>query len=221
MKRFTHILIAVALVVVFATSQALAQSPRLGVKGGIVFANFGGDTEDAFGTSTDWKAGISVGVFASIDLLEFFRLQLDGQFVQKGVKAAEAAEGAELKVKANYFEFMVPLTFMIPTEMPLTPRLFAGPALALESSCKLSAEAEGISLDVDCEEADLQTESVDFGGFFGAGLDLAVGPAELTFDVLYNLGLRNMVIDEPVELKNKTIQAVVGIAIRMGELGGV
>jgi hypothetical protein len=217
MKRFTHILAAVALVVVFATSQAFAQDLRAGAKVGFGFSNFGGDTQELFGVKPDSKTGFAVGAFFGIDLHKYFRLQLDGQYVQKGGKFTE--EGVDVKAKVDYFEFLVPFTLTIPTEGSVTPRLFAGPAIAFESSCKLSGEEGGISVDVDCSTAGVESKSTDFGIFFGGGIDLAVGPGALMFDVLYNLGMSN-INDVPeadqYELKNKNIQILVGYAFLFG-----
>jgi hypothetical protein len=163
------------------------------------------------------KTGFSFGGFFGMDLHRYFRLQLDGQFVQKGAKFSEGGE--EVKAKVSYFEFLLPLTLTIPTEGTVTPRLYAGPALGFESSCKLSGEEGGVSVDVDCSTAGVQSKSTDFGIFFGGGLDLAAGPGEIMFDVLYNLGLSN-VNDTPgatqYELKNRNIQVLVGYAFLFG-----
>jgi hypothetical protein len=221
MKRFTHILTAVALALVFATSQAFAQSLSAGVKGGVGFANLGGDVE-----GTESKTGFSGGVFFGVGLHEYFMIQFEGQYVQKG--AQETEDGIDLKFKLDYIEFMVPATLTIPIEnSPIMPRLYAGPALAIEASCGFSAEGPGgsPSIDVACDQVseatdggvdDIKTKSTDFGVFFGGGLDIAVGNGAITLDVLYNLGLSNINDASDEKAKNKNLQILAGYRFFFG-----
>jgi hypothetical protein len=221
MKRFTRILAAVALVAAFATNQAFAQNMRAGAKLGVDFANFGGDVE-----GTDSKTGFSAGAFFGVDLHDYFRLQFEGQYVQKGMK--ESVEGIELKWQLNYLELLVPATLTIPLQnSSITPRLYAGPAVGFEMKCELAASAQGQSQTVDCDqvgeltggELAIQTKSPDFGFFFGGGVDVGLGNGAITFDILYNIGLTN-INDIPgaemVDIKNKNLQILLGYAFRLG-----
>jgi hypothetical protein len=216
MKKFGTILLAALLVASYA-SPGLAQMTA-GVKGGIDFANLGGDVTD-----TDSKLGFSAGAFLGIDLHEYFRLQFEGQFVQKGMQFTE--EGVDVKFKLNYVELLVPATLTIPMEnSAITPRLYAGPSVAFELSCKATGEEGGESESFDCADVPppdgpFDTKSVDFGVFFGGGVDIAVGSGAVTLDVLYNLGLANINDTEgetDFEIKNKNIQILVGYAFGLG-----
>lgn len=217
MKRITRILTLCALALVFVTGSAFAQmGMRAGVKAGVDFAKLGGDAEQLLETSLKNKTGFSAGAFFGFDLHEMFRLQIEGQYVQKGAKATE--QGVDVKFKLDYIEFMVPLTLLIPTQGSVTPRLYAGPAVGIEASCKLSGEEGGASIDIDCTELGFESKSVDFGVFFGGGVDFGVGPGALTLDVLYNLGLSdiNDVADVSESIKNQNIQILVGYAFMIG-----
>lgn len=224
MKCITRSLTLFAFALVFVTGSAFAQTGmRAGVKAGVDFANLGGDTEQLFETSLDNKTGFSAGAFFGFDLQRMFRLQLEGQYVQKGAKATLG--GNEYKVKLDYIEFMVPLTVLVPTQGSVTPRFYVGPAVGIEASCKFSGDFGGGSESLDCgseellqQGIDAQTKSVDFGIFFGGGVDFGVGPGALTLDVLYNLGLSdiNDVPDATESVKNQNIQIMAGYAFMLG-----
>ncbi|MGD8700040.1 MAG: outer membrane beta-barrel protein, partial [Gemmatimonadales bacterium] len=206
---------AVSMLLAVAARPALGQNLRAGAKFGIDFADLGGDVED-----TSIKTGFSTGVFFAADLGTMFRLGIDAQYVQKGAKADDEEPLDELKVKLDYFEFLVPFSVLVPTEGSFTPRFFAGPAIAFETSCKLAATVEGVDVDIDCDDQDigLLTKSVDFGLFFGLGADVALGKGAFTFDLLYNLGLSNIndVAGLDESLKNRNIQFTIGYALLFG-----
>ena len=214
MKKLSTVLLAVFLTAAFA-SPGLAQNMTAGVKGGIDFANVDEEDED-----TDWKLGFSAGAFLGIDLHEYFRLQFEGQYVQKGTEWSE--DGVDITFKLNYVELLVPATLTIPMEnSSVTPRLYAGPSVAFELSCKVTGEIDGESESFDCEEVPggpVETKSVDFGVFFGGGVDIAVGNGAITLDVLYNLGLSNIndAEGETEDVKNRNIQILIGYGFKLG-----
>ncbi len=219
MKLITRSLTLFALTLVLATGSAFAQTGmRAGVKAGVDFANLGGDAEQLLETSLSSKTGFSAGAFFGFDLHRMFRLQLEGQYVQKGAKTTE--QGVDIKIKLDYIEFMVPLTLLIPMEGTVTPRLYAGPALGIEMSCKFSGTEGTITVDFDCDSDEIgaKTKSIDFGVFFGGGVDFGVGPGALTLDVLYNLGMSdiNDVADVTEKIKNQNIQVMAGYAFPLG-----
>ncbi|NIN12601.1 MAG: outer membrane beta-barrel protein [Gemmatimonadales bacterium] len=225
MKRASSFLVA-ALLLAFLATPGFTQNLSAGVQGGIDLSNLSIDdpTEDV---SLDSSLGFSGGAFFAVDLHEYFRLQFAGQYVQKGAEEEDVVDGVTATVEFNlaYLEFMVPATLTIPIEnSPVTPRLFAGPAVGIELSCKIGGEALGVSVDIDCEELDingggLQTKSVDVGVLFGGGLDIALGAGAITLDVLYNLGLTD-INDAPgaedVSIKNQNIQFLAGYRFFFG-----
>ncbi|MHC5059211.1 MAG: porin family protein [Planctomycetota bacterium] len=219
MKKSGSILVA-ALLVAFLASPSLAQNLSAGVKGGIDFANLGGDVED-----TNSKFGFSAGASFGVQLHEYFQLQFEGQYVRKGTSADEL--GVDIDFKLDYIEFMVPATLTIPIEnSAITPRFYAGPALAIETSCGVTAEEGGVSVDIDCDELyeatggelELETKTLDFGMFFGGGVDIALGSGAITVDFLYNLGLTNIndVAGTTEDIKNRNIQILAGYKFFFG-----
>jgi hypothetical protein len=177
-----------------------------GIQGGVTLADLGGDV-----TGTDMKVGFAGGAFFGYQLHEYFRLQVAGQYVQKGAKE----EDGDGKIKVDYIEALVPLTLTIPIEnSPLMPRVYAGPAVAFEMSCKIT---DGDS--VDCEDVGQKTKSVDFGVFFGGGVDFMVGNGAIMLDVLYNLGLANIndeADSDEFSVKNKNFQFMAGYRFFLG-----
>jgi hypothetical protein len=217
MKRVTHVTAAVALALLVISSQAEAQNKRAGINAGIDFASVSTNTSDDLSS----KMGFSGGGFFGVDLAKMFRIQLNAQYVQKGTSFSEL--DIDFDINLNYIELLLPLTLLIPIEdSPITPRLYAGPSVAFETTCKLKASFEGDSVAADCVnedvETDIQTKSTDFGVFFGGGVDFAVGSGEITLDVLYNLGLANVsdISVEDIEFKNRNLQILLGYAFLFG-----
>ena len=210
MKRFLLSSSLAVLLVAFVASPGLAQKLSAGVRGGISIADLTGDGVD----STSTKLGFVGGAFLGVDLHEYFRIQFEGQYVQKG---AEEEEGTG-KLNLNYIEFMVPFTLTIPTNSVVAPRLYAGPALGIEASCNLSAEVGGVEDSATCEEADIMTKSTDFSVFFGGGVDIGVGSGAITLDVLYDLGLSSIddTPGEDFDVKNKNILVMAGYRFFFG-----
>ena len=221
MKKLGSPLLALLLPTVLVTP-GFAQGVTAGVKAGVDFADLGGDFEDVIEASTDMKTGFSAGAFLGFDLHRLFRLQAEAQYVQKGAKASE--EGVTGTFSLNYVEVLVPLTLLIPVEgAAVQPRLYAGPSIAFELDCKIKLEDTGVEVEFDCADPpvgvdiDAETKSVDFGAFFGAGIDIPAGPGAVTLDVLYNLGLADIDDSDPViDVKNRNIQILAGYGFAIG-----
>ncbi len=221
MKKSSSILLA-ALLVAFVVTPGLAQNLTLGPKVGIGFANWGGDVE-----GTDSKFGLNIGGSFGIQLHDYFGLLVDVMYVQKGF--AEQEDGVDVKTKLSYLEFMIPATFAIRiADSPVTPRLYVGPAFAIETGCKLTGEQGGGEIEIGCDEIfefteglapDLDTKSLDIGLFFGGGVDIAVGSGALSLDILYNIGMTN-INDvegaEDVSIKNRNFEILAGYKFFFG-----
>ena len=218
MKRFLLSSSLAVLLVAFVASPGLAQKLSAGVRGGVSIANLTGD--DISDSSS--KLGFVGGAFLGVDLHKYFRIQFEGQYVQKGAEDEE--DGATVKINLNYIEFMVPFTLTIPTNSAIAPRLYAGPALGIEASCSVSVEGTflGETLDesADCDDdADASArKSTDFSVFFGGGVDIAVGSGAITLDVLYDLGLSSIddTPGEDFDVKNKNILVMAGYRFFFG-----
>ena len=186
----------------FAPPQVSAQI-KLGVKGGLNIADIGGSDVDSLSLGPiETKTGFVGGAFVEFMIGDIFAIQPEVLYSQKGIKIDSS--GANLKLKVDYIEIPVLLKINIPIEgSKVHPNVYAGPAVAFESSCKLAGTDE-----VDCDDPDvgIMTTSTDFGLTFGGGLSLEVGGAEVGVDVRYTLGLTTIDDDDdPWDLKNKVI----------------
>ncbi len=202
-KRLGVFAVAGLLVGVLAVPAA-GQNMSAGIQGGVTLANLGGDLSG----DLDSKTGFAGGAFFALDLHDYFRLQFQGQYVQKGAKESDIDE----KLKVDYIELLVPLTLTIPIgDSSIEPRLYVGPALGFNISSKFTnGESE------DCKDI---TKSTDFGVFFGGGVDFMLGSGAIMLDVWYNLGLSNINDDtdsDTFSVKTKTLQIMAGYRFFMG-----
>ena len=203
MKRL-GVFAAAAVLVCLLAVPAAAQNMSAGIQGGVSMANLGGDLSG----DLDSNIGFAGGAFFALDLSEYFRLQFQGQYVQKGAKDSDFDE----KIKMDYIELLIPLTLTIPIQdSPFGPRLYAGPSIGYNVSCKFT---NGES--VDCKDI---TSSTDYGVFFGAGADYMVGSGAIMLDVWYDIGLANINDDtdsDTFSVKTKTWQFMAGYRFFLG-----
>lgn len=206
LRRSLWVVVACLFAVSLAAPQASAQGIKLGVKGGVNIADFGGSDADSLG-STKSKAGFVGGAFAEFMIGDMFAIQPEVLYSQKGIKAEEA--GATAKLKLDYIEVPVLFKVNIPIEgSKVRPSVYAGPAVAFKASCKVSGSVGGVDVDVDCDDPliDLPVKSTDFGVAFGGGIAFDVGGAEVGIDVRYTLGLTKIDDDpDPFDIKNRVI----------------
>ena len=204
-----------ALFVGFALIAPAAASAQttLGVKGGIGISDISVEGDDSF----DSRTAFIGGGFATIGLGETFFVQPEVLYALKG--ASSDFEGVEATIGLDYIE--IPLLFGAEFGVDgssVVPRVFAGPAVAFETGCKISGEDGNVSVELDCEEAGIQTKSVDFGLVFGAGLAIPLGGFELILDGRYDLGLTNIDDSEfdSASAKNRAWQFMVGAGFPVG-----
>ncbi|KPK82335.1 MAG: hypothetical protein AMS25_02595 [Gemmatimonas sp. SM23_52] len=219
MKKVSCSLLAALLLASVATPGLAQVGLSVGPRFGIGFANVGGDLED-----TNSNFGLSFGGSFGLQLHDYFRLAIDGQWVQKGFSEEEVVDidgfvEVDASFNVSYIEFMVPATLTIPIpESPITPRLYVGPALAIEVSCGVSGNVAGVEVNLDCDEAGAETKSTDFLIFFGGGVDVAVGIGAITVDLLYDLGLTDLndVTGDPTSIKSRNFQVLAGYRFFFG-----
>lgn len=208
MRRFTLPLLAVVIAV--GAESAHAQEFHIGARGGVNLAtsDFGSDifNEDV-GTLTAYH----FGVLASVGISKFFSMQTEVLYSQKGF--AEGSSGVSLKV--NYVEMPLLLVIKLPTR--LSPHLYLGPVLALESGCKATTPNEG---EVNCEDTEEgpRPRGADSGVMFGGGVTLPLGFGSLLLDAFFNMGLTNLseITDYVASVKTRTTYLSAGFVIPFG-----
>jgi hypothetical protein len=176
-----------AAAVVLAAQPAHAQALSFGVRGGLnsATADLKGDNEYDVGNRTGFHAGL-VGY---VNIAKNFALQTEMMYSQKGF----ASGGSDIALNVTYFEIPVYAVIKMPTKV--SPHVYLGFVLGLETGCKASA---GDIKDVDCDTAVEQnletprTKGADSGVMFGGGVTLQMGPGDMLVDAIYNYGLTNV-----------------------------
>lgn len=155
----------------------------VGIRGGLNLASFHGDDAGGGNLVPKNRTGFSGGVFVGIRLTQNFLIQPEVLYSQKGVKYWISGVGEGFTVKVDYVEIPVLLKACFGSG-GVKPSVFAGPAVAFKVRAKIVIEDE--------EESAEDFRGTDFGGVFGAGLDVAVGSGSFTIDGRYTLGLRTL-----------------------------
>jgi hypothetical protein len=182
MRRFTLPLLAVLIAV--AVESAHAQEFFVGARGGVNLATSDFDS-DIFSEGVGTLTTYHFGLLASVGISRYFGMQTEVWYSRKGF-----AEGTgDVSLKVNYLEMPLLLVIKLPTR--LSPHLYVGPVIALESTCKVTTLNEGA---VDCEETEEgpRTRGADSGVMFGGGVTLPLGPGSLLLDAFSNMGLTNL-----------------------------
>lgn len=191
------------------------QRLRLGIRGGLNIATWGGadvnDFETATGVSVTSRTGVTAGGLVSFPLGGLISLQPELLYVGKGAKFESGGSSATLNMA--YVEVPVLLVITPGVQGSVRPSIFGGGAIAFKLSCNLSGGGSSDS----CTNQGIDTKGVDYGVVFGAGLGFSVGTGELQFDGRYDLGLGK--IDNsspPAAISNRGIVVTAGYLFRIG-----
>lgn len=156
-----------------------AQSPvDIGVRGSLTQATFYGNDV----ASNDFRPGFTGGVFLTYRFNEAFSIQPEVLYSVRGAKNHfnEAGTLEDVRVRQDVIE--IPVLFKLSAPLsPITPRLYAGPALGFLTDSEVNGN--------DAENA---FGDVDFSGVVGGEIAFAVnkGPlSEVALDGRYNFGL--------------------------------
>lgn len=203
MKRTFLVVALFALITFSANAQA---SFRLGIKGGLNFANF---DASSVGQTYDSRTGYHVGAFATVKLTKF---AIQPEFIY-------SVQGSELSditlspngIKQDFSYLNIPV--LLKLYLALGLNLQIGPQFGF----LMNAKSEGDIVEQFIGANDLKDayKGSDVSLALGAGWDMPFG---LTIDARYNLGLSkindNVVIPES---KNQVFQ--VSLGYRLIEIG--
>ncbi|NIN73185.1 MAG: outer membrane beta-barrel protein [Gemmatimonadetes bacterium] len=181
MKRLTLTILTASLLV---AAPAHAQWLHFGLRGGVNVA--GAEAKGtAFSGDTGTRTGYHLGLVGLVDISSWFAIQTEVWYSKKGFSQGDGSVALDL----TYVE--IPVLAVVKLGLPLSPRLFTGPVLGLESGCDVTFQGEKENCD-DAEEGAPRTKGADSGIIFGAGLGFDFGPGMLTGDVWYNHGLTDI-----------------------------
>ncbi len=135
----------------------------------------------------------------------------------KGAEATDSTGTAQLK--PTYVELSVPFGVYFNDPMTKTghggPRFFAmaGPYAAYLSGCKAKGSGGGLSIELNCSDV-FPTNSMDFGGVVGAGVEMPAGGGRLSFTGRYQAGLVKVFKD--FDARNRGFSIGVGYFFGIG-----
>jgi len=157
------------------------------------------------------------GAFFSVNLFKVLAVQPEVYYVKKGVNFTEEEEFSEMEF--SYLEIPVLLKFKIPIKGTITPGIFIGPYLAINTKARVLETEYGITTEIDMEEF---AKSMDYGLVFGGCVEFKLNFGKLILDVRYNLGLVNVVknlgtltsgvLDDDDSVKNRSFTIMIGFA---------
>lgn len=192
----------------FGAMEADAQI-HIGAKGGISFSDVSLEPDEDTESITGFVGGGEVRFPLGASGLW---IQPEILYVRKGAEQTEGGFTSELKV--DYVEIPLLVRFNIPAQA-VSPFVYAGGAVAFEASCTLEETDGTVTLEADCEDGGLDTESTDFGVLFGGGLAFAAGPGDVFVEGRYNIGLVDVAAEEGVEVKNRSGAVMIGYSVSL------
>ena len=158
------------------------------------------------------RSGFTVGATAGLGVTRWLTIQIEGRYAELGTRQVDAGLTGVLRV--SYVEVPLVARAAIPIGISgVTPHLYAGGFVRFKTACDIRFSGTA-SLDLDCGTADVgDLRSHDLGVVFGGGADVRLGPGDVTLDVEYALGLRNVALDPTAEVFSRVL--VVGAGYRL------
>lgn len=185
----------------------LSAQTVLGIRGGVNIATLNED-------GADNRTGVNLGVAVDVPLSESLGLQFGGFYSQKG--AQDEVGGATATIALDYIEIPALLRYDLPASGGASVHFLLGPAVAFEASCNAEAADASASVSFDCDEAGIDSKSIDFGAMGGLGLDIGISESlRLTVEGLYNLGLIS-IDDAGGDTKNRAFTIRAGVGFPLG-----
>lgn len=204
MKFFKQLTGFLALLLMLALSSNVKSqsSVGLGIEGGLNMSNVT-VTPDINSSS---RTGFLVGGFVDMGVSDMVHIRSGLRYVTKGF--SNTVNGNTFNDKLSYLEIPALLEVRFPVNM-VKPYLTAGPTLGI----RLSA-SEDATNGVQVQNSDVSNvyTSIDFGLYFGGGMDIHVASkTDLFIGVGYSLGLSNIANIQNVTGKNNGIQLTSGV----------
>ncbi len=172
----------------------------LGVAAGATYSDMGGSLI----TSTDSDQGVLLGGSGMYRFQSNLRLQLEGNWVQKGGRGTVQSVSRDLDL--DYFE--IPLTAQLIVGLSPTWdwNLYGGIALAFKTKCEVSG-GDGEKESCDSAVPDWTIDSTEWSIPFGTSFTYKLARSALTADLRYSYGLSAAV--KNLDLKNRSWQFIV------------
>jgi len=189
--KIHHLLILVAMLVVWSTAASIAGEISVGAKMGLITSSVTGTPEE-WKDSKSYRTSFAGGIVLNYAFDNAFSLQPELLYVPMGftgnlydgfitVDATPSFDFIELPVLAKY-------TFS--TGGKFHPCVFAGPSFAYALSSELKISVGWLATNIDISSLTNETE---FGLVAGGGFGYETGKGLLTFDARFQRGFTNII----------------------------
>jgi hypothetical protein len=226
LRRIVAIALTVGVLALAGVGDAAAEG-RFGFFGGLNIANMGGDMDFigdglAAGLGESWsatkgsKTGIGFGGYYCLALSPTLGLQIEGQYMNRGVAFDLSGPGqsGEAKLKLNYFEIPVLLRLSPGPGMDGRLVFLAGPVFGFNSTADFDVEIGDSSETIDVSD---DIKSTTFGALIGVGFNVAMGETSaFLVQARYYLGLANALDDPDLSSKSGDIGFFAGLEFGLG-----
>jgi len=213
--RPTCLLLVVSALAFASADQTHAQKVDVGLRAGMTYTGFKGDTGATGGAGTsDYGRvfGGRVGGMLSVPVTEAFLVRGEVTYFQKGATLELTRQGrtqagsrveleSDLTFSYDYLDVPVLAVYKFRAESRLRPHVFAGPSVAFNLGSSLDAETTGRVFDqfgnvreIDPDQLDEpespDLESTEVGAVIGGGVSYRLDSGDsLLLDVRYNPSL--------------------------------
>ena len=207
-----------------------AQTPYVGVVGGVNFADLNIEFVDKTITDYDIRSRtlFGVGGFFGIPLNEYLSLQIEPMYLQKGGIYTRTS-APDMHLKSNQLE--LPLIVKAGIGEDVRPYILGGVLMSFVLDASIELEMAGRTWEGDLAQVLNKTE---YGALFGAGMSFPLWKGSTFIECRYALGLTNLnkggslnltsgslvlagpQTDPGDEIKTKGIQIMVGFQLPLG-----
>ncbi len=218
---FTTVSLFIALICSFSSASNLGLYFKAGLN---LSKYYGTDVDVIEEIPAKFLPSVAGGVGLRFQIVDMFTIQPELLFASKGTNLEETDEGdlISMKFRMNYLELPILFKFNIPASETVMPGIYAGPALSILLTSKLSysEEFDGEKFE-DTEDFKDESAPLDFGLVFGGDLAIKAGKGRVILDFRYTLGLLSVIKApddapsdyEPMDVKNSTLSIFAGYGV--------
>ncbi len=224
MKRNKQVFIITCLLFLIICTDLQAQfGVKIGISLAALLSSNAEDYRPFLGHEVEWiqygeskpVLGIQFGVFYTIKVSDFFDLQPEMNFIQRGYWFDQTPlYDTRYKIKINYLELPLIIRYKTPINF-INLNMYTGPFAAKKLNANKHLEYEGIQKieSLDC------VKDFDYGMVMGLSSEFKVGTRQMLIDLKFNWGLYNMMsqpdnyinlYDDPGRVRNLSLTLLIG-----------
>ncbi len=160
-------------------------------------------------------SGRSLRATLAVPLTGALAIRVDGGYAEKG--GATVGDIYDSHMRLGYAEFNTLLKASTELGSSASGHLLVGPAVGINTLCAIETTSEGISVAIDCDEAEQNVQPTDIGAALGAGIDVSIsgGRYRLSFEFLHTIALVSALGDG--QHKNSATAFLLGFGWPIGQ----